>query len=67
MANPLLTVLFNLFLVGSALAIVAAMIQEYLESRVPSVGSDRPGSPRSGEPDPTALRVPQRRTVRRAA
>ena len=38
MVNPVLSVLFNLFLVGTALAVITAMIQEYLESRRPSVG-----------------------------
>jgi len=38
MVNPVLTLLFDLFLVGSAVAIIAAMVQEYLGSRRPSVG-----------------------------
>lgn len=38
MVNPLLTLLFDLFLIGGALAIVAAMVQEYMRSRTPSVG-----------------------------
>lgn len=37
MVNPLLTALFDLFLVGSALAICAAMIDEYRASREPVV------------------------------
>jgi hypothetical protein len=41
MVNPLLTVLFNLFLVGTALLLIAAMIQEYFAGRTPSVGGDR--------------------------
>ena len=38
MVNPVLTLLFDLFLVGSAVAIIAAMVQEHLGSRRPSVG-----------------------------
>ncbi len=38
MVNPILTVLFDLFLIGSALAIIAAMVQEYVDSRTPSIG-----------------------------
>lgn len=38
MVNPLLTVIFDLFLIGSALAIVAAMVGEAITNRPPSVG-----------------------------
>ncbi len=38
MVNPILTVLFDLFLIGSAIAIIAAMVQEYFDSRTPSIG-----------------------------
>ena len=38
MVNPLLTILFDLFLVGSAITIIAAMVQEYFDSRTPSIG-----------------------------
>ena len=38
MVNPLLTLLFDLLLIGSALAIIASMAHEYLRSRTPSVG-----------------------------
>lgn len=41
MVNPLLTIVFDLFLVGSAIAIVAAMVQEYFDSRTPSIGGTR--------------------------
>lgn len=37
--NPLLTALFDLFLIGSAIAIVTAMAIEHLDSRAPSVGA----------------------------
>lgn len=39
MINPVLTALFDLFLVGSASTIIAGMVQEYLASRTVSVGS----------------------------
>lgn len=39
MVNPLLTALFDLFLIGSAGTIIAGMVQEYLASRHPSVGA----------------------------
>ena len=37
MVNPLLTILFDLFLIGTAVAICAAMVEEYLASREPVV------------------------------
>lgn len=39
MINPVLTLLFDLFLIGSASTIIAGMVQEYLASRTVSVGS----------------------------
>lgn len=39
MINPVLTLLFDLFLVGSASTIIAGMVQEYLASRTVSIGS----------------------------
>jgi hypothetical protein len=45
MVNPVLTILFDLFLVGSALAIAAAMAAEYLVTREPHVGTSRPKPP----------------------
>ena len=38
MVNPLLTILFDIFLIGSALAVTAGMVAEYLASREPHVG-----------------------------
>lgn len=66
MVNPVLTVLFNLFLVGSAIAILAAMLQECLDSRKPSVGGGRSADAdaRAGRTRPTA---PERTGLRRAA
>ncbi|MFN8508838.1 MAG: hypothetical protein U0547_14905 [Dehalococcoidia bacterium] len=37
MVNPLLTILFDLFIVGTAIAVCAAMVEEYLASREPVV------------------------------
>ena len=41
MVNPLITVLFDLFLIGSAVAIVAAMVSEHLSGRTPNIGEWR--------------------------
>jgi hypothetical protein len=41
MVNPVLTIIFDLFLIGSALALISAMATEYLVSREPHVGSPR--------------------------
>jgi len=41
MVNPVLTIIFDLFLIGSALALISAMATEYLVSREPHVGSTR--------------------------
>ncbi|MCK9520827.1 MAG: hypothetical protein M0R74_17660 [Dehalococcoidia bacterium] len=38
MVNPLLTILFDLFLVGSALIILGGMVAEYRASRQDAVG-----------------------------
>jgi len=38
MVNPVATILFDLFLVGTAAVIVAAMVAEALAARRPSVG-----------------------------
>jgi hypothetical protein len=38
MVNPLLTILFDIFLIGSALAVTAGMVAEYLANREPHVG-----------------------------
>lgn len=45
MVNPVLTILFDLFLIGSALALISAMTTEYLASRQPHVGSTRAARP----------------------
>jgi hypothetical protein len=53
MVNPVLTIIFDLFLIGSALALISAMATEYLVSREPHVGSTR------------AARVPRQRSTHR--
>ncbi len=42
MVNPVLTILFDLFLIGSALLVTAGMTAEYLVSREPHIGSNHP-------------------------
>ena len=42
MINPVLTILFDLFLIGSALAVTAGMAAEYLVTREPHIGTSRP-------------------------
>jgi len=44
MVNPVITLLFDLFLIGAAAGIIASMVAEYLASRRPSVGA-APGFP----------------------
>jgi hypothetical protein len=68
MVNPLLTILFDIFLVGSALAVSAAMATEYLMAREPQVGTSRPQRPvatRTVRRRATVHRMPAQR--RRAA
>lgn len=43
MVNPLLTLLFDLLLIGTAGSVVAAMVTEYLANRQPAVGTTRVG------------------------
>ena len=38
MVNPLLTLLVDLVLIGTALFVIGTMIREYLESKTPAVG-----------------------------
>ncbi|MEX1103111.1 MAG: hypothetical protein WED87_02605 [Dehalococcoidia bacterium] len=69
MVNPVLTILFNLLLVGSALTIVAAMVQEYFDSRTDSVGGRTAARGCSAAPPSSAatLQSRQRRAIRKAA
>ncbi len=41
MVNPVLTILFYLFLIGSASAVIAAMVMERHTARLPRVGTTR--------------------------
>ena len=69
MVNPILTILFDLFLVGSAIAIIAAMTQEYFDSRGASIGGNRSASAAPRERQGTALPTSQirRRQLKRVA
>ena len=69
MVNPLLTVIFDLFLLGSAVAVVAAMVQEYFDSRAPSVGgAQSPGRNQRERPrDATPMSKVRRRQLKRVA
>lgn len=66
MVNPLLTILLDLFIIGSAVSISAAMLAEYLGSREPQVGTTRKYQPKA-QPRRRATmhRIPAQR--RRAA
>ena len=41
MVNPVLTILFDLVLIGTALGLIASMATEYFVTREPHVGSER--------------------------
>ncbi len=45
MINPVLTILFDLFIVGSALAIIASLVAEQWAMREPAVGRVRRARP----------------------
>ena len=47
MVHPILTILFDLFIIGSAVTISAGMVAEYLASREPQVGTTRKYQPKS--------------------
>ena len=66
MINPVLTILFDLFIVGSALAIVAALIAEQWAMREPSVGPVRRSRPMvvASRSTRTARQTRSRRGVR---
>ena len=42
MVNPAFTILFDIFLIGSAIAVSTAMAAEYLLAREPHVGTTHP-------------------------
>ena len=69
MVNPLLTILFDLVLVGGATAILAAMVAEYLACREPHVGSARVRPAQRAVPGPgrVAMKAGGTPSRRRAA
>ncbi|MEO8539172.1 MAG: hypothetical protein ABI577_05480 [bacterium] len=46
MVHPILTIFFDLFIIGAALTISSAMVAEFLASREPQVGTTRKYQPR---------------------
>lgn len=46
MVNPALTILFDVFIIGSALGVLGYMAAEYLQSRQPTVGRRQAPAPR---------------------
>jgi len=70
MQHPLLTALFDLFLIGTAVCVIAALVAEHIASREPAVGGARrrsaaPALPVSGRW--SARPTYSARTSRRAA
>ncbi len=70
MVDPILTLIFDVFLIGSALAIIAGLLQEHRTNRIPSIGMG--AGPRKSQgtlPEPSqisqyqARRRPARRRV----
>ena len=57
MVHPILTVLFDLFIIGSALTIGSAMVAEYLVAREPRVGTSRRYQPKYQAPAPSRKRA----------
>ena len=48
MINPVLTLLFDLFIIGSAIAVGSAMVLEYVQSREPQIGTTHRYQPKYG-------------------
>lgn len=67
MVNPLLTILFDIFLIGSAVAVSASMVAEYLMSREPHVGTTRPALAARAQRRAPVRTVSRPATVRRRA
>ena len=68
MVNPLLTLIVDVILVGTAIAVIATMVQEYLDSRVPAVGTrHRAIERRTPAPSAKVSRLRHRGVTRRAA
>lgn len=63
MVHPVLTLLFDLFIIGSAVTIAAAMAAEYLVAREPQIGTTQRYQPKFA---PTA-RPRTRTTVHRVS
>jgi hypothetical protein len=42
--NPVLTIAFDLFLIGSAAGVIAGMVAEYFRGRRPVIGTPAPGT-----------------------
>lgn len=63
MVNPLLTALFDLFLIGCAAGVIAGMVKEYLDHRTPSVG--RTGAVPEREIPPAIIGSPRVARTRR--
>lgn len=65
MVHPVLTIMFDVFIIGSALAVASAMLGEYLLSREPQVGTSRRYEPRYQAARPkrrtTITRLPAQR------
>lgn len=61
MINPAATIVFDLFLIGAAAAVIGSMVKEYLDSRTLRVGRGRPWEGTGVETHPRAVRAPRQR------
>ncbi|MGI8927314.1 MAG: hypothetical protein ACR2HN_11830 [Tepidiformaceae bacterium] len=66
MINPVLTILLDVFLIGSAIAIAAAMVAEYRSGQWPAVGS-RPRSKQPAPQQPAPSRITRYHAAKRSA
>lgn len=55
MVNPILTTLFDLFLIGSAAAVILGMVREYRANRLPAIGEARHEAARPGAKAPSHI------------
>lgn len=55
MVNPVLTILFDIFLIGSATAVIAALVYEQRLSRLPRVGAPVTARNRAARPAPSNI------------
>ncbi|MGE0598757.1 MAG: hypothetical protein AB7J35_02890 [Dehalococcoidia bacterium] len=70
MVNPFLTIVFDLFLIGSALTVAASMAAEYFITREPHVGAmrrARPAHSRTHERRATRATIHRMPSTRRRA